>query len=78
METPLSLNLEFNSFDEAFSFLEKIRDLANELDHHPDIRIYDYKKIEVKSITHSAWNKVTSLDHDIIDKIKKLYDDRGG
>ena len=76
MEDSLCLNLEFNNFDEAFSFLEKVRILANELDHHPDIKIYDYKKVEIKSITHSAGNKVTKLDYDITNKIKKLYESR--
>lgn len=41
-----------NDFSEAISFAQKIADIANEEDHHPDLGVH-YGSVEVELSTHN-------------------------
>jgi len=43
--------LQFKDFKEAIVFVNKVADIANEQDHHPDIHIY-YNKVRIELSTH--------------------------
>ncbi len=43
----------FENFGDAVSFVNEVADLAEELDHHPDILI-QYNKVTLTLSTHSA------------------------
>jgi len=45
---------ERDNFSNALSFVNAIGELAEKLNHHPDILLYDYKKVKVILTTHSA------------------------
>ena len=62
---------EFPDFTAAVEFVDKIVPLANEEEHHPDVRIHDYNKVEVKLTTHSAGG-LTEKDFKVAAKIDKL------
>ena len=47
-------NFKFKDFKEAVEFVNKVSEIAEAEEHHPDIRIYDYNNVEVKLTTHSA------------------------
>jgi len=47
-------NFKFNNFKEAVDFINKISEVAEIENHHPDIKLYDYSKIEIKLTTHSV------------------------
>ena len=61
---------EFKGFSEAINFVNKVADLANAQDHHPNIEIFDYKYVKVKLTTHCEGNKVTEKDQ----KLKEAID----
>ena len=44
---------KFESFIDAISFVNEVADLADELDHHPDMLI-QYNKVTLTLSTHSA------------------------
>jgi 4a-hydroxytetrahydrobiopterin dehydratase len=50
----------FKNFREAFAFMTKVADVANEMDHHPEW-FNVYKTVEVTLSTHDAGG-VTELD----------------
>jgi 4a-hydroxytetrahydrobiopterin dehydratase len=50
----------FKDFREAFAFMTKVADVANEMDHHPEW-LNVYKTVEVTLSTHDAGG-VTELD----------------
>lgn len=52
---------ELKDFNEAIDFINKIREIAEKEGHHPDLRVYDYNKVEVKLSTHSV-NGLTEKD----------------
>lgn len=59
---------EFESFNAAIEFVNKVAKIAEELQHHPDIYIY-YKKVELKISTHSAGG-LTMKDFELAEKLK--------
>jgi len=67
-EEKLTREFEFENFTEAVGFVNQILPLAEEVDHHPDILIYDYKKVKVMLFTHSE-DKVTDKDYELAEKI---------
>ena len=64
-------NFKFKDFKEAADFINKISEVAETEQHHPDIRIYDYNNVEIKLTTHSA-KGLTEKDFKVASKIDKL------
>jgi len=60
------------NFVEAIAFLQKIVPLAEDMNHHPDICVYEYKKVKIKLTTHSAGNTITENDVELARKINLL------
>ena len=57
----------FSGFMPAMTFVNHVADLAESLDHHPDILI-QYKKVTLTLSTHSAGG-LTELDFALAQKI---------
>lgn len=55
-------------FVDAVGFVQKIVPAAEEMDHHPDVRIFAYKRVEITISTHSV-GALTSKDFDLAQKI---------
>ena len=51
----------FSDFAAALAFVNRVGDAAEAADHHPDIRLYDWNKVELKLTTHSE-SGLTSKD----------------
>lgn len=70
-EDKLTKKFEHNNFAEALNFINKIGVLAEEMNHHPDILLYDYKFVRITLFTHSK-KMITNLDQTLAEKIDKL------
>jgi len=57
----------FSGFVAAMAFVNHVADLAERMDHHPDILI-QYKKVKLTLSTHSEGG-LTNLDFDLAKKI---------
>jgi 4a-hydroxytetrahydrobiopterin dehydratase len=64
-------DFEFTDFDSAIKFVNRVAELAQKADHHPDIFLHDYKYVQIVLTTHKE-GRVTNLDHDLADKISSL------
>jgi len=62
---------KFGDFREAVAFIMHISFYADNIDHHP-ILINVYNSVSVEITTHSAGNKVTSLDVVLARAIEKI------
>lgn len=72
METSrLKKNFAFSNFKQALSFVNKIGELVDKMNHHPDVEIYDYKKVRVTSYSHDVGN-VTDRDHKLMKRIEEI------
>ena len=43
----------FKNFNEALGFVNKVGEIAEAEGHHPNITIFDYKKVKLELYTHS-------------------------
>jgi 4a-hydroxytetrahydrobiopterin dehydratase len=51
-KTKIKREFEFQNFREAIGFINKVADLAESEGHHPNIYLYDFKKVRVELWTH--------------------------
>ncbi len=67
----------FGNFKDALTFVNKVGELAEQSNHHPDI-IISYSKVTLSLISHDA-GALTTKDFDLaghIEKIGKTDDDK--
>lgn len=65
----ISQQFKFKDFKEAMEFVNKVAEVANSEDHHPDVHIY-YNKIEIELSTHSIGG-LSGNDFIVARKIEK-------
>jgi 4a-hydroxytetrahydrobiopterin dehydratase len=61
----------FSNFKQALQFVNKVGEMAEEMDHHPDILLFGYKKVKITLTTHSK-GKITELDYGLAEKIDQI------
>lgn len=61
----------FRDFSEAMAFVNRVAELAEGQNHHPDILLYRYKHVRLTLTTHSE-GKVTEADYKLAEMIDKL------
>lgn len=59
----LERELVFDGFRQAIAFVDRLADLAESANHHPDIAI-SYKRVTVRWTTHSAGG-ITDRDREL-------------
>lgn len=68
----LSRTFVFPDFSKAIMFINNIAALADELNHHPDLELFSYNKVNVKLTTHDAGNTITKKDIGLAKKIEQV------
>lgn len=66
----LEKQYSFKDFKMAMKFVNQVADLAESMDHHPDIKI-EYSNVTLTLSTHSEGG-ITSKDVELAEKIEKL------
>lgn len=74
-EGALQRTYEFPSFPDAIAFVNRVADLAESENHHPDIAV-SYKKVTLRWTTHSAGG-VTHRDRELAQQTDSLAPDAG-
>ena len=67
----LSKVFEFDNFKEALKFVNKVGEIAESANHHPDIHIFDYKKVSIELTTHDA-DGITEKDFEVAAEIESV------
>ncbi|NOT38479.1 MAG: 4a-hydroxytetrahydrobiopterin dehydratase [Saprospiraceae bacterium] len=67
----LHIELKFKDFKQAMIFINKMADIADELDHHPEFTNV-YNKVNISLCTHSAGNIVTDKDRELAKRIDEI------
>ena len=62
--------LEFASFPEAIAFVDRLAELAESENHHPDIDVR-YRRVTVRWTTHSAGG-ITERDRELAERTDGL------
>lgn len=63
---------KFQSQTELVSFLLKVATFADEINHHPDCKIFKAFQLEITLFTYDQ-QKITELDYQLANKIDELY-----
>jgi 4a-hydroxytetrahydrobiopterin dehydratase len=66
----LHRELTFGDFSEAWAFMQRVAELAEELDHHPDWCNY-WNKVTIDLVSHSAGG-ITDKDRELARRIDAL------
>ena len=61
-------DLKFDDFAQAMAFVNRVADLAEEANHHPDILVHGWNNVRLTLSTHSA-GKLTDADRDMARRI---------
>jgi 4a-hydroxytetrahydrobiopterin dehydratase len=64
-------DFEFSNFAAAMAFVNRVADVAEEANHHPDILVHGWNKVRLTLSTHSE-GRVTDNDHALAQKIDGL------
>ena len=62
---------EFDDFAAAMAFVNRVADLAEEVNHHPDILVHGWNKVRLTLTTHSE-GKLTDNDRSMAERIDGL------
>jgi 4a-hydroxytetrahydrobiopterin dehydratase len=66
----LERTLEFDGFRDAIGFVDRLADLAESENHHPDIAI-SYRRVTIRWTTHSAGG-ITERDRELAARTDEL------
>jgi len=66
-ENSLRKKFVLKNFADAIAFIVKVAFEAEKLDHHPDLRLYGWNKVDIVLFTHSE-NGVTDKDFELAKK----------
>ena len=64
---------KFQDFKEAFSFMGKVAEAAEAINHHPRWQ-NEYNRVEIWLSTHSE-GRVTDKDRRLAEEIDRIYDE---
>lgn len=69
-KTALSRSFRFDDFKQAFAFVTRVAELAEDIDHHPDIAI-SYNRVRLTLTSHDA-KGLTRRDLRFLEKFEML------
>ena len=70
-EEALFRRFEFSNFAESLAFVNKVGEIAEAADHHPDIS-FGWGYVELRTTTHDR-DGITDVDFALIEKIDGMF-----
>jgi 4a-hydroxytetrahydrobiopterin dehydratase len=68
----LVLDLRFRDFAAAMGFVNRVAELAEARNHHPDVLVHGYNNVRLTLKTHDAGGAVTDADRALAAAIDEL------
>lgn len=63
--------LKFDDFAQAMAYVNRVADLAEQVNHHPDILVHGWNHVRLTLTTHSAGG-LTDNDYEMARKIDQI------
>ncbi len=71
LDNKLIKEFKFNDFKDALLFINKVADISEKYNHHPEI--YNvYNKVKLSLCTHDKGSIITDKDYNLAQKIDEL------
>ncbi len=67
----LTKEFTFKNFSQALAFVNHVGELSEQVQHHPDIFLHDYKFVRITLTTHDHGG-VTQKDVDLVAEIDRF------
>jgi 4a-hydroxytetrahydrobiopterin dehydratase len=64
-------DLKFDDFAQAMAYVNRVADLAEEVNRHPDILVHGWNRVRLTLTTHSA-GTLTDNDYNMARRIDQL------
>ncbi len=74
--TEIVRDLKFEDFAATIIFLNRVAELAQEYDHHPDMLVHGWNKLKL-SLTNHAAGGLTEIDFDMAARFDALLGEPG-
>ncbi len=71
----VAIQLETKDFLDAIDLFGDIAEIAEELEHHPDLHLESYHKVRIESYSHDV-GKLTDRDEQLVARIHLLLKER--
>ena len=68
----LEKTFRFKDFKVALSFVNDVGQIAERMNHHPDICIQNYNEVMISTTTHNEGHVVTQKDHKLAHAIDSI------
>jgi 4a-hydroxytetrahydrobiopterin dehydratase len=68
----LKKTFRFSDFKSALTFINKVGEIAEAQQHHPDISLRDYCIVEISTTTHDDGYVITAKDYKLSQTIDQL------
>jgi 4a-hydroxytetrahydrobiopterin dehydratase len=72
----IARDLQFEDFAATIVFLNRVAELAENYDHHPDMLVHGWNKLRL-SLTNHAAGGLTEIDFDMAARFDALLGDSG-
>ena len=69
----LECDFEFEDFAAAMAFVNRVADVSEEADHHPDILVHGSNKVRLTLASHSEGG-LTDADHALARRIDEVIE----
>lgn len=73
-DNTLSKTFEFTNFKKALEFTNAVGDIAESINHHPNILLHSYKFVTITTTTHDAGNTLTELDYTLTQRVDEVFE----
>ena len=70
-DNKLIREINFNDFEEAISFINKVAEISERDNHHPEIN-NNYNRVKLSLCTHDQGSIITDKDYSLAQKIDQL------
>lgn len=71
-DNKLTKTFSFENFVEALKFVNEVGEIAEQVNHHPDVFLHDYNRVTISTTTHDARNTVTEKDKELASHIDNI------
>ncbi len=65
--------VQFKNQSELADFVLQIAQIADQMNHHPDLTIRHCSELSIAVYSHDQ-NKITKRDHELVEAISNLYE----
>lgn len=72
----MQVEVKEKDFASALALLNEVGEVAEELDHHPDLHLQGYNRVRIETTSHDA-GRLTARDERLAQRVQALIERRG-